>query len=178
MFATVKKHLTDAKSLSTLCNAAEAAARAKGIAEPGSEHFVLAALTLPDQTAAATFARMGLSRGAFRDAIESQYTSALQSIGVDVSGNDARSDQGATPSRPVSSLYRAAPSGQALVQRLAASRGERASRPLLSADVLIAVAVEEFTVAARALRVLGVNPEQLVEVASRCIAEGAGRSAA
>ena len=89
MFATVKKHLNDAKSLSVLCNAAEAAARANGIAEPGSEHFVFAALLLPDKTAAATFAHMGLSPSAFQDAIESQYTSALQSVGVNVFGDNA-----------------------------------------------------------------------------------------
>lgn len=174
MFATVKKHLIDAKSLSALCRAAEAAARTQGATEPGSEHFVIAALTLPDQTAIATFTRVGLSRSAFEDAIESQYMSALQSVGIEVSENCAGKAQDANPSRPVSSLYRAAPSGQALIQRLAASRGERTSRPLLGADILIAVAAEEFTVAARALRALGINTEQLVEVASRCIAEGAG----
>jgi hypothetical protein len=170
MFATVKKHLNDAKALSALCNAAEAAARAKGIAEPGSEHFVLASLTLPDQTAAAAFASLGLSRGTFEDAIESQYAMALLSVGIDVGGKIAGNDPGDPPSPPLSPLYRAAASGQALVQRLAASRGQRASRPLVGADVLMAVADEELTVAARALRALGVKPAQLVEAASQCIA--------
>jgi ATP-dependent Clp protease ATP-binding subunit ClpA len=176
MFTTVKKHLNDARAIASLCEAAESAAREAGTSKPGSEHFVLGALALSDQTAAATLTRLGITREAFEKAVISQFSSALQSVGVAVSGSDGLADQPSAPSRPKTALYEAEPSGQSLVQRLAATRKQRSTRALLSADVLLAVADEEFTVAARAFRALGVLPEHLQGVANQCIAEVERRS--
>ena len=178
MFATVRRHFTDARTLSALCTAAEAAARARGIAEPGSEHFVLAALALPDQTASAAFSRLALTSLAFKDAIDAQYGSALDAVGIVAPSGEVSGDRSESPCRPVSPLYKAAPSGQVLMQRLAERRHERKSRSLVSADILLAVADEQFTVAARAMQALGVQREALVNAARASITEVAERGEA
>jgi hypothetical protein len=167
MFATVKKHFNDAKTLSALCAAAEGAARKAGASKPGSEHFVLGALELADNTGLATFTRLGITREAFAQAIRDQFTNALGSVGISVP--EGLVSHPAAASRPKPTLYEAEPSGQRLVQRLAEARGSRAGRPLVGADVLLAVTHEEFTVATRAFRVLGVGAESLAAAAKQSI---------
>ncbi|MEC5397199.1 Clp protease N-terminal domain-containing protein [Uliginosibacterium sp. H1] len=167
MLTLLRTWLQDTKFIAALCRAAETLARHEGIAAPGSEHFVLAALALPDGSAARAFDALGLDAKRFRAAIGAQFADALAGAGV-----SSASLTGQAPSlREADGLYNAAPSGQTLMQRVADNRHARQGRPLLAADVLLAVAAEEYSIAARALRHLQVTPEALIDAARAAMQE-------
>lgn len=152
MFSFVRHKLNAARTLTSLCEAAEVEARREGQAQPGAEHFVLAALSLPDGKAARVFEALGLTDALLREAIARQYREPLHALGI----------SGGTVSEPLaeaneSNLYRAAPSGQALVQAL--GRGHK--KALTSELVLVAAAEQSEGVFPRALAVLGLDPGQL-----------------
>ena len=170
MFATLKNRLNDAGTLSALCKEAERVARNLGAETPGSEHFVLASLCLPDGTARRALASLGATPEAFEKAINSQFADALRHAGLELAPATDQAPESIPICRSPSKLYRTTPSAQALVQRLASSAETRANRSLLTADVLLAVAEEEFSIAARALGVLGIKPEQLVHAARQEVA--------
>lgn len=162
MFASLNRKLGDSRLLSRLFTSAEDIARAQGRPRPGSEHLLLAALELPDGRARAAFAALGLNREAFVAALAGQRDAVLAAVGVQFSpGTRPAADAALLPPRPA--LYEADASGQALVQRLA--QAERGGRALSSADVLLAVADEEHTPAARALRALGAERAALQRAA-------------
>lgn len=170
MLGTLKNKFQDAGTLSALCKEAERIARFHGNEAPGSEHFVLACLELPDGTARRALASLGATPEAFEAAMRARFVEALRHAGMEVA-SDAGLDRPRSPRVPTASkLYRAAPSGQSIVQRLASTAEARKARPLLAADVLLAVAEEEFSIAARALGVLGIKPQHLVQAARREIA--------
>lgn len=169
MLNALRNKLNDARTLGALCEEAERVARSAGNKEPGSEHFVLASLCLQDGTARRALASLGATPEAFGEAIRAQFVEALSHAGLETRP-DSAPDTASSRAPDTSKLYHAAASGQSLVQRLASSAEGRKPRPLLSADVLVAVAEEEFSIAARALRVLGITPQQLVQAASREIA--------
>jgi ATP-dependent Clp protease ATP-binding subunit ClpA len=173
MFQTIQRRLQDVRTLAALCTRAEELARQEGCPQPASEHFVLAALALPDQTAARAFARLGLTESRFREALAAQRCDALASVGVTAAATVA-SDQPPAPVPPKPGAYQAAPSGQSLVQRLAETRTARAGRCLLGADVLLAAAQENHTFSSRAFRKLGIASSQLAEAARQSI-DPAGR---
>ncbi|MDP3227082.1 MAG: Clp protease N-terminal domain-containing protein [Acidovorax sp.] len=165
MLGTLKNKFKDAGTLSALCKEAERIARFQGNEAPGSEHFVLASLSLEDGTARRALASLGATPKAFEEAMRAQFVEALRHAGMEAAP-DASPDLARSPRVPnASKLYRAAPSGQTIVQRLASTAETREARSLLAADVLLAAAEEEFSIAARALRVLGITPEQLVQAA-------------
>ncbi|HVE52601.1 MAG TPA: Clp protease N-terminal domain-containing protein [Ramlibacter sp.] len=178
MFQMFMRKLQDVRTLSGLCTVAEEAARRLGGGAPGSEHFILAALELPDGTAARAFAELGLDAARFREALSAQRSDALASVGISASATQAVQSGSAPPAGPRPALYEAGPSGQSLVQRLADARSTRAGRSLLGADVLLAAAQENHTPASRAFRTLGIRSEQLVVAANRSIASAGGRGAA
>lgn len=176
MFASIKARFQDTKTIARLCEEAELSARADGRVKPGSEHFVLAALRLPDDTARHAFRSLGLTANSFSKAIATQFVDALAAVGVVV--QRSAQDDTTSPARvaPIPNLYEAEPSGQALVQRIAATRDSRKGRCLMSADVLLASAQEQHTTTSRAFASLGVTRLQLIEVANEAMA--AKRSAA
>ncbi len=150
MFKRIRSKLDDMSTIKRLCERAEAHALHDQQREPGAEHFLLAALDLPDGTARLAFERAGAEPDALKAAIERQYGDALLSIGLTVD---------TPPDMPVSAnsgAYQAAPSGQAIMQELAATRRDHA--PLLGAHVVSIVAAMPQGVAPRALRALGVDP--------------------
>lgn len=169
MLEQFKRRLHDVRTLARLCTSAEEIARQQGRHKPGSEHFILAALSLPDPTAAGAFASLGLTEKQFRDALVAQRADALASVGITHAA--AQLVNGASvPASPTSScLYETKPSGQALVKRLADTRRTRAGRVLLGADVLLAAAQERYTPACRAFQKLGVSNRRLVEAASQAV---------
>jgi len=151
MFDFFRRKLASAAALAALCEAAEAEARRDGQAEPGAEHFVLAALSLPDGKARRAFEAVGATGEALRSAVARQYQEPLEALGLNADAPPAPLDgepQGA---------YRAAPSGRALVQALAADR----RAPLTSARVLAAATDQRHGVFARALKLMGIDPERL-----------------
>lgn len=161
MLKGLKAKLDDMATIRRLCERAEAHALRDQQREPGAEHFLLAALDLPDGTARLAFARAGADADALPAAIERQYADALGAIGL---AADALPDS--APPEPTR-LYRAAASGQQLMQDLAESREDRG--PLLGAHVVAAVAGLSQGVAARALRALGVDPVALKSAADEIV---------
>ncbi|WP_306027022.1 Clp protease N-terminal domain-containing protein [Stappia sp. MMSF_3263] len=154
MFGGIRKRLESMRTIRTLCQQAELHARREAKQEPGAEHFLLAALDLPDGTARVAFAQVGANAASFGDAIARQYDEALRHIGIEpptVSRRGPRQDAGGAGG----GLYHAAASGKQVMQALAASHKDHA--PLLGAHVVAVVADMEHGVAARALEAMGVD---------------------
>lgn len=170
MFVALRKKLKDVGTLSALCREAEQVARSHANEAPGSEHFVLASIAMQDGTARRALASLGAAPEAFVEAIRAQFEEALRHAGLETTPGAELEPSSSHRASSTSKLYRAAPSGQSLVQRLASTAEGRKTRSLLSADVLLAAAEEELSIAARALRVLRITPQQLVQAAGREIA--------
>ncbi|MBT9492597.1 MAG: peptidase [Paucibacter sp.] len=170
MFASVKARFQDTKTIARLCTEAEQCARAAGRVKPGSEHFVLAALRLPEPSAAQAFNRLGLDAETFSQAIAAQFSQALEAVGVLVTPSAQAGSGSAARVAPAPALYEAEASGQALLQRLAESRKLREARGLLGADVLLASAQEEHSIASRAFASLGISKQRLTEAAVDAVA--------
>ena len=159
MFDRLRHRLRDVGTVKALCEAAEAHARRAGQAQPGAEHFVLAALDLPDGSARRAFSRLQVDAGAFAAAIEAQHAQALASVGIAPEAWPEPPAQAA--GAPVMGLYRAQASGQALMQALAARRDRAGEMPLIGAHVLVAAVEPDYGTVARALGVMGVEPGAL-----------------
>lgn len=167
MFATIRNRLSDVRTISSLCEEAERIGRSRGDAMPGSEHFVIASFTLEDGTARRAIESLGASPEAFASAIDVQFAESLRHVGVEAGGEADPTSVGDLPAPKAQRVYRAAPSGQLLVQRITAAGADRKKRTLLAADVLLAVSQEEHSIAARALRVLKISSEELARAARR-----------
>jgi ATP-dependent Clp protease ATP-binding subunit ClpA len=161
MFLRLKQRLHDMRTIRQLCTCAEQHANADGQKEPGSEHFILAALDLPDGSARKAFETIGADPGHFRQAIAEQYGDALRSVGVD----PAPVAQAPVVAPDPAGLYRARTSAQALMQQLASLRQGRQGVPLMGAHIIAACAAFQHGVAARALRRMGVDIEALANAA-------------
>ncbi|MFC5373668.1 Clp protease N-terminal domain-containing protein [Brevundimonas faecalis] len=157
MFQGLKSKLDDMGAVKRLCERAEAYALQDQQRQPGAEHFLLAALDLPDGTARHAFEQAGAEPDALRAAIDQQYADALRGIGLIAETPTAAPLP--TPSGP----YQAAASGQAVMQALAATRKSHSS--LLGAHVVAVVADMSEGVAPRALRALGVDLARLKSTA-------------
>lgn len=162
MFQKIKQRINDVRTVAALCNAAEQHALARGEDAPGAEHFVMAALRLPEGSARRALQRVGGTPEGFDAAVLAQYREALQGVGVpaDVAGlgGDA-ADR--LPAK--GGLYRAKPSGQALIEAMV--RRPNAPPPLRGAHVLSAVGSVPRGVLARSLRHMGIEPDALVKAA-------------
>lgn len=154
MFRYLQRRLADMRTIRDLCLAAERHARADGQAEPGPEHFLLAALDLPDGTARRAFERVGTHPELLRPAIAQQYIEALARIGI-------RPDALAAPAPlpgAASGVYRAQPQVASLMRAL---QEKAKGTALTGAHVVSAVAAMPHGVAARALAGLGVDARAL-----------------
>lgn len=167
MFQAFRRRLRDVRTIAGLFKAAEQASRAHGEPMPGSEHFVLAALSLPDGTAVSAFRLLGVDQGDFEATLSTQDATALAAIKVDVPVGPVHR----LPTPPAPRRYDSQPSAQLLLRRMTAAQPSRVGRDLMSADVLIAVAEEEHSAAARAFRSLGVTPERLRGAATEALDE-------
>ncbi|MBJ3785231.1 Clp protease N-terminal domain-containing protein [Devosia sediminis] len=174
MFKQMKQAARDAGTLRTLCESAEAIARQEGLSAPAAEHFVEAALALPDGAAKRVFARLGLDGAGFSAALSEQEREALRAVGVDGVVVEQALGKG-TPLPLASGLYEAAPSGQVVVQELARLRQRGVTGPLDGAQVMKVVAEMGHGSAVRALRAMGVGPEAVVGAADAEIADEAAR---
>lgn len=161
MLAGLKRRLKDMSTLRQVFESAESLARAEGAAEPGSEHLVMAALDLPDDTARRAFRRVAADPARFAPAVMQQFADALKQVGVDV-GTLLISPE-ALPGPTGTGLYRSKPSAQALMKRLAKDRPPRSQKPLLGADIVLAALASDTGAVARALAVMGVEPGQLTD---------------
>lgn len=153
MFEGIKSKFNNIGTIKLLCERAEAYALQDQQRDPGAEHFLLAALDLPDGTARLAFERAGVKPDALRAAIERQYADGLRAIGL-------KADLPADAPVPANTgIYQASASGQEIMQQLAETRRDHS--PLLGADVVGIVAGMSHGIAARALRASGVDPDML-----------------
>lgn len=176
MFQAMRQRWRDMGTVKALCRAAEAHARDEGIEQPGAEHFVLAALDMPEGSARRALQRLRLTPADFRAGVQRQYQEALRHLGIEPPAFDAPP----LPSTRGRGLYRAQPSGQDLMQVLtrqimAPAQRANAAAPLLGAHVLLAALAAQHGVAIRAFRALGVEAPALREAA---LAEIGPRAAA
>jgi hypothetical protein len=159
VFDKLRQRMHDMGTIKALCEAAERHARSDGQPEPGAEHFLLAALDLPDGSARRVLSRVGVDIEGLREAIRGQHADALQAVGLDPASLDAMG-QSLPPLPPARGLYAAQPSAQALMQALAELPKHG---PLVGAHVLAVVSSLEYGVAPRALRALGVDSQTLAK---------------
>lgn len=156
MFKRLRLRIRDMRTISALFQAADKHAHQNGEDMSGAEHFLLAAIDLPDGTARQTFRHLGVEQDALRAAIAHQYNAALQGVGLDTSHIG--------DFEPVTSnriFNKSKPSVQNLMKTLADQRSHDKDTPLLSAHVLLAVASMKQGVAARALRIMGIDQDVL-----------------
>ena len=101
-------------------------------------------------------------------AIADQHRDALASVGIAVPPEPA-------PSAPLTEpggIYRSQPSAQTVFKRAVEISGTPGPRHLRGAHILMAVGELEHGTAARALRRLGIDREQLRLAAERALAAG------
>lgn len=161
MLKKLTQTLRDMRSIKTLCEAAERIAAAEHHRAPGAEHFVLAALELPDGSAARVFAKLGISAEAFTEALRDEHRTALRAAGM---GDEkiAGSERDVPPLPQPRGPYTAAPSGEAVLQGLAALRKCGVTGPLLGVHVLEVVSTMQHGTTLQALASLHRSPAALM----------------
>lgn len=163
MFRKLKTRATAMKTIGALLTQAEEIARSGGAERPSAEHLVIAALQLPDGTAARALERLGSSATAFSAALAAQEADDLERIGVHADIDRIDSER-PPPSEP-GGVYRTEPSAQQLFQA-AGDDARRGGGALVGAHVLRAAAGLEHGPTARALRRMGINRTELQAAAS------------
>lgn len=153
------------RTIKQLLTEAEREARAMGVAEPGAEHLLLAALDLPDGSARRVFERLQVAPGAVRAAIVDEQAQALVVAGFD--SDRARVLSTPTPLDPPTGkgVYRSAVSAQEAFQAAAAMANRDGPFKLAGAHVVAAVAGMEHGTAARVFEVLGLDRGAIVAAA-------------
>lgn len=156
----MKRRLADVRTMNRLFTLAETEAQRAGEAEPGAEHLLLAAVDLPDGSARRAFERVGVDPAALREAIASQHDDALRAVGVEAPTDALDAPSAVLPRGP----YRSKGSAQTLFQRVTELvRSERS--PLYGAWFVLAATETEHGTTARALRRLGIDPDDLARAA-------------
>jgi ATP-dependent Clp protease ATP-binding subunit ClpA len=161
MIKRILLRFRDMKTIGKLIPGADKEANMLGEEKAGAEHFVLSALNLVDGTAKRIFERFGIDSGKFRDAIKTQYSEALSSVGVSQEASEIDPE-------PIASdkmFHDSQPSGQNLMKSIYALKKEDKERPLLGAHVIIVAAAIEYGVVPRVFRVLGVDRKLLAKAA-------------
>jgi ATP-dependent Clp protease ATP-binding subunit ClpA len=150
------KALSDMRTIGRLLTDAEQVARRMGDERPSAEHLLLAAMTLPDGTAAGALQRLGVDAGRLAQAIRDEHAAGLVAAGIDAATAAAMAtDRPVTPTVR-SGVYRSNPSAQELFQ--AAGAAARSARQRLAgAHVVLAAADLQHGTLARALDRLEVD---------------------
>lgn len=159
MLKGIKRRIANVRTIKTLCETAERLALDDQQHEAGAEHFLLAALELPDNSARLAFETVGADPTAFRSAVHAQYETALAGMGVVFPEPEEL--------RRRNGLYNASASGREVMHNLADRR--KAHNPLMGAHVVEVVAAMEQGVATRALGAMGLDRKAL-EAAAKEIA--------
>ena len=165
MFARLKRRISAMRTVTQLCEGAERHALVEGHQQPGSEHFLLAALDLPDGQARRIFGRLGVDANQIRPAIVRQYAQALENIGID-SATSAAISTDTIHAQPRVLPPAARASGIELLRRLRSmDSGLPKEAGLCGALVVASIANEQHSVAARALRTMQIDFERLKDTA-------------
>ena len=160
LFSFVRRiilRMRDIRTVKELCLGAERYAHENGEDVPGAEHFLLAAIDLPDGSARRVFERIGANPDELGNAIKKQYNEALKSIGIDPS----RVDVGSEAALPRRVLYDSKPSAQSLMKDLVEHKRKDKDVPLLGAHVVDVAVSKEQGVVARTLKAMGVSQAAL-----------------
>ena len=158
----IRRALSDVSTIKRLLTQAEREAQLTGDDLPGPEHLVLAALSLPDGTAAAALAAVGTDEESFRAALLRCREEALLSVGIEPS-----TDAPAEPA-PGTGVYRSTYQAQATFQAAARLAKQAGSPGLRGAHVVAAAADDcERGTLRLVLRSLGVSPADLHAAALR-----------
>jgi ATP-dependent Clp protease ATP-binding subunit ClpA len=160
----LKNPIQDMRTIKGLLTGAEDIARGAGESQPGAEHLLLSALEMPEGSARRSFERIGADPHAFGPAVAAQHAEALRAMGLEPPDEEALAP-GRGPGPKPSRWYRANASLQSAFQRA----GELARDDgtwMNGAHVVVAVAGMEHGTAARALRAMGVDREQLAAAAA------------
>ena len=154
--------LADMGTMRALLEAAERESAAMGEADPGAEHVVLAALALPDRTAADAMAELGVDTARLREAIEAVHAEALAAVGI------------AEPPTPTPlptptnrGVYRSKGSTRDLLTATAAAKQALRAKRFTSAHVLIGASTLERGTLPAALYRLGIDAAALRTAAQR-----------
>lgn len=158
MFAKFKQRWKDTRTIMALSLTAERHALQEGQRHPGAEHYLLAALDLPDGSARRVFERVGADPEAYRVALVNRHTVALNAMGIAVDTAAGPASNEAVPAP--SALFDAQPSGQALMQSLPELQ-RRLPAPLCGAHVLLAASDMVHSAAARSLKAIGIDLESM-----------------
>ena len=158
MFQRIRQRMRDMRTIKNLCESAERYANQDSQPEPGLEHFILAALALPDGSARRAFQRIGADPDAFQAAIAQQYAAALGHAGI-----AGKMPEQAITARP--GPYRAKAQGGTLMRALASQPRATPLEALTGAHVILAGTAGQHGVAARALRIMGIDPAILAGAA-------------
>jgi ATP-dependent Clp protease ATP-binding subunit ClpA len=162
----LRNPVRDMRTIKELLTGAEAEARRAGEAQPGAEHVLLSALALPDGSARRAFERVGADPNDVREAIAGQYADALRSIGVEPVDDETLDPPVAESGRVGGGVFRSSATAQSVFQEASKmARAEKGSQ-FAGAHVVAAVAQMEHGTAARALRRMGIDREEL-EAAAR-----------
>jgi ATP-dependent Clp protease ATP-binding subunit ClpA len=159
--------LTDMATMRALLEAAERESAAMGEADPGAEHVVLAALTLPDHTAADALAELGVDAARLREAIEQVHAEALAALGITEPPTPAP-----IPTPTNRGVYRSKGSTRDLLTATAEARKALRARRFTSAHILIGATTLEHGTLPEALRRLGVDAAALRDAAQRHASPG------
>ena len=167
MFKSLTQKFRAMGSLANLFKEAERIALAEGQVEPGAEHMVMAALTMPDDDSA----RRVLSlQGAFWDAVGQQYSDALRSVGVEAPAL-VHQDNTATIALKPRGLYKSSESTKDLLDAVTASNKLAGKTAFSAAEFILGATNPKFGVVARAFDRLGIDREELAAAARTEIAK-------
>jgi ATP-dependent Clp protease ATP-binding subunit ClpA len=148
--------LTDMATIRTLLEAAERESAAMGEPDPGAEHVVLAALALPDRTAADALAELGVDAARLRAAIEQVHAEALAALGITEPPAPAP-----IPTPTNQGVYRSKGSTRDLLTATAEAKKALRAKRLTSAHVLIGASTLEHGTLPKALQHLGIDAATL-----------------
>jgi ATP-dependent Clp protease ATP-binding subunit ClpA len=161
MFKRLLLRFRDMKTIGKLISGADEQASLMGEEKPGAEHFVLSALNLEDCTAKRVFDKLGIDSKQFQNAIKSQYSEALSSLGIHGLAAEIEPE----PIKSEKIFSNSQPSGQDLMKSLYTLKKEDKERPLLGAHVIIVAAFIEYGVVPRVFKVLEVDRKLLAKTA-------------
>lgn len=158
------KMLDDMRTIKQLLTDAERISREMGQEEPGAEHLLLSAMSLPDGSASRALGSLGVDADRIRAALRDEQADALVAAGMPRERAEALADP--TPLEPGSApmLYGAGPSAREVFQD-AGTLARSSKQRLAGAHVVSAVARLERGTMPRVLERLGIKPEQLADAA-------------
>ncbi len=161
MIKRIKLRIRDMKTITALCNAAEKCAHDSGEESPGEEHWLVASIGLSDGTARRAFERIGADPDELLAAISRQHNEALGNIGFDVTKggiDDIKPEIKSSKWKPSDPK----PSVLPMLKQLNKRAKQNKNMPLLGAHIVGVIAKKEQGIAARALRVMGIDQQALV----------------